>query len=219
MRDRFSGSTITVAIAAAAAVSAIPVYVTRTQAQAPAASATAPVPAPASVPTLKTPWGEPDLQGLWMDETDTPCSAPPSMRTRSFSPRRSGPNWMHNGRRWAARTGVRSAGPSSTSPAPTTTFSYPGNTPAPARPRLSTRPVAGFRNPRRRLRRLLPPNGNSASLCCDRPKLARSNTAAVPAANTIRRPRRDSSSSLPATTYYPSIAMMVRRTARRESAA
>jgi hypothetical protein len=62
MRDRFSGSMIAVAIAAAAVSAAISVPVTRTSAQAPAASGTA----------LKTPWGEPDLQGIWTDEFDTP---------------------------------------------------------------------------------------------------------------------------------------------------
>ena len=66
MRDRFSGSMITVAIAAAAVSAVVSVSITPTSAQAPAASATAPAPA------LKTPWGEPDLQGIWTDETDTP---------------------------------------------------------------------------------------------------------------------------------------------------
>src|ERR1700674_4587377 len=84
MRDRFRDSTITVAIAAAAAVSAIPVSVTRTQAQAPAASVTAPAPAPASAPALKTPWGEGDLQGLWMDETDTPLQRPAKYADQEF---------------------------------------------------------------------------------------------------------------------------------------
>jgi hypothetical protein len=40
--------------------------ITPTSAQAPAASVTTP---PAA---LKTPWGEPDLQGIWKDEFDTP---------------------------------------------------------------------------------------------------------------------------------------------------
>jgi hypothetical protein len=84
MRDRFSGSTITVAIAAAATLSAIPVSVAPAQAQAPAASATAPSPAPASAPALKTPWGEPDLQGLWMNETDTPLQRPAKYADQEF---------------------------------------------------------------------------------------------------------------------------------------
>src|SRR5712672_631951 len=65
MLDRFSGSTITVAIAATA-VGAIISSITGTSAQAPAASVTTPVSA------LKTPWGEPDLQGIWTDEFDMP---------------------------------------------------------------------------------------------------------------------------------------------------
>jgi hypothetical protein len=66
MRDRFSGSMMTVAVAAAAVSAVISLPSTRTSAQAPAASVTAPASA------LKTPWGEPDLQGIWTDETDTP---------------------------------------------------------------------------------------------------------------------------------------------------
>jgi hypothetical protein len=66
MRDRFSGSIAAVAIAAAAVSAAISVPITRTSAQAPAASGTA----------LKTPWGEPDVQGIWTDEFDTPLQRP-----------------------------------------------------------------------------------------------------------------------------------------------
>jgi hypothetical protein len=67
MRGRFSGSIITAAIAAAAVSAAISVSVTRTSAQAPAVSGT----------TLKTPWGEPDLQGIWTDEFDAALQRPP----------------------------------------------------------------------------------------------------------------------------------------------
>src|SRR5204863_6821272 len=66
MRKRFSGSTIPVAFAAATAILVVSVSIARTQAQAPAASGTP------SAPPLKTPWGEPDLQGIWTDEFDTP---------------------------------------------------------------------------------------------------------------------------------------------------
>ena len=76
MRERFSGSTITVAIAGAAVSAVISVSITRTSAQAPAASATA--------PALKTPWGEPDLQGIWMDESDTPLQRPAKYATQEF---------------------------------------------------------------------------------------------------------------------------------------
>jgi hypothetical protein len=58
MRKRFSGSMITVAVAGAAVGAGISVSITQTLAQAPVAFATAPAAA------LKTPWGEPDLQGI-----------------------------------------------------------------------------------------------------------------------------------------------------------
>src|SRR5215471_2218827 len=59
MRDRLLRSTMIVVMAAAAAGTVISVSIGATSAQ-----------APASAP--KTPWGEPDLQGIWTDETDTP---------------------------------------------------------------------------------------------------------------------------------------------------
>jgi hypothetical protein len=66
MHERFLSSMIMVAVAAAAVGAVITASITRTSAQAPAASATAPAQA------LATPWGEPDLQGIWTDEFDTP---------------------------------------------------------------------------------------------------------------------------------------------------
>jgi hypothetical protein len=42
------------------------------------ASATLPAPA------LKTPWGEPDLQGIWTDETDTPLQRSPKFANQEF---------------------------------------------------------------------------------------------------------------------------------------
>src|SRR6516164_10926573 len=80
MRDRFSGPLIAVAIAAAAVSAVTSMSITRTSAQAPTASATAPAPAPA----LKTPWGEPDLQGIWTDENDTPFQRSPKYANREF---------------------------------------------------------------------------------------------------------------------------------------
>jgi hypothetical protein len=71
MRKRFSGSMTMVAIAAAASSVVISAPTTRAQAQTAAASVTTPVSA------LKTPWGEPDLQGIWTDETDTPLQRSP----------------------------------------------------------------------------------------------------------------------------------------------
>src|SRR5215831_18143921 len=84
MGARFSGSIVTVAIAAAAASAAISVAVTRTSAQAPA---------PYSAPqagdgkvgvALKTPWGEPDLQGIWTEEFDTPLQRPARYGNQEF---------------------------------------------------------------------------------------------------------------------------------------
>jgi hypothetical protein len=69
MRDRFSGSMLTVAITAAAVGAAISASVAQTSAQA---------------PILKTQWGEPDLQGIWTDETDTPLQRSPKYATQEF---------------------------------------------------------------------------------------------------------------------------------------
>jgi hypothetical protein len=80
MSGHFLGSMITVAIAAAAASAVIAGPVIRTQAQVPAASG--PAPAPASA--LKAPWSEPDLQGIWTDETDTPLQRPAKYANQEF---------------------------------------------------------------------------------------------------------------------------------------
>src|SRR5258708_13625249 len=78
MRDRLSSSMLTVAIATAAAGALVSVPVTQASAQAPAASVTPPAPA------LTTPWGEPDLQGIWTDETDTPLQRSPRYASQEF---------------------------------------------------------------------------------------------------------------------------------------
>jgi hypothetical protein len=78
MLDRFTGSTVTVAIAATAVGAAVSVSITETWAQAPAASVTAPA------PVLKTPWGEPDLQGIWTDEFDTSFQRPAKYAEQEF---------------------------------------------------------------------------------------------------------------------------------------
>ena len=74
MRERFLGSTIMVAIAAATGISVSIVA----SAQGRVSSATAPAPA------LKTPWGEPDLQGIWTDEFDTPLQRPAQYADQEF---------------------------------------------------------------------------------------------------------------------------------------
>jgi len=72
MGDRFS--IVTAAIAAAVAGAVISVSATRVTAQAPAVSSSA----------LKTPWGEPDLQGIWTDEFDTPLQRSPRYANQEF---------------------------------------------------------------------------------------------------------------------------------------
>src|SRR5258708_5758264 len=75
MPDRSSGSMITVTLAAAAvAALSLPLAM----AQAPAKSGAA------QDSTVKTPWGEPDLQGIWTDETDTPLQRPPKYANQEF---------------------------------------------------------------------------------------------------------------------------------------
>jgi hypothetical protein len=61
---------MTVFVAAAALSCIIWVSVVQTSAQAP-------------VP-MKTPWGEPDLQGIWTDETDTPLQRSPKFANQEF---------------------------------------------------------------------------------------------------------------------------------------
>jgi hypothetical protein len=63
MCGRFSSSMITTAIVAATVSAATSMFAT---AQSPASATTA----------LKTPWGEPDLQGIWTEEFDTPLQRP-----------------------------------------------------------------------------------------------------------------------------------------------
>jgi hypothetical protein len=66
MGNNFSGVMVTAAIAVATSVSIL-VFATQTSARAPTPSGAA-----LKVPPLKTAWGEPDLQGIWTDEFDTP---------------------------------------------------------------------------------------------------------------------------------------------------
>jgi hypothetical protein len=78
VRKRCSGSMTTFAIAAAIAV--MLGGITRTSAQAPLAGEGR----AASAPTLKMPWGEPDLQGIWTDESDTPLQRPAKYAAQEF---------------------------------------------------------------------------------------------------------------------------------------
>jgi len=78
MGNRLSGLIVTAASAAAASA-AISASVTETSAQAPAVSGAAVKTAP-----LKTAWGEPDLQGIWTDEFETPLQRPAKYANQEF---------------------------------------------------------------------------------------------------------------------------------------
>jgi hypothetical protein len=76
MGNGFSGVIVAAAIAGSAT---IPVSVTRTFAQTPAVSGAA-----LKAPPLKTAWDEPDLQGIWTDEFDTPLQRPAKYANQEF---------------------------------------------------------------------------------------------------------------------------------------
>jgi hypothetical protein len=78
MHGRFSGTMTAVGIATVASV--ISLSLTPAFAQAPADSATT----PAAVAALKTPWAEPDLQGIWTDESDTLLQRPAKYASQEF---------------------------------------------------------------------------------------------------------------------------------------
>jgi hypothetical protein len=78
MREKFSGATITAAVLGAGVSVVIAMSMTRAPAQAPATSAKTPA------SSLTTPWGEPDLQGIWTDEFDTPLQRPARYADQEF---------------------------------------------------------------------------------------------------------------------------------------
>ena len=49
-----------------------------------ATSVSAPAAAPTTAPVLKTAWGEPDIQGIWTDVTDTPLQRPTKFANQEF---------------------------------------------------------------------------------------------------------------------------------------
>jgi hypothetical protein len=79
MRTRLLESIAALAVVLSVLVFLKPAQVTLAQ-EGPTASATSPAPAPA----LRTPWGEPDLQGIWMDESDTPLQRPAKYANQEF---------------------------------------------------------------------------------------------------------------------------------------
>ena len=85
MRGRISRLMITVAIAAAVLGAVLSLSILRTSAQSPTtAPAKASAPAASSAAALKTAWGEPDLQGIWTDESDTPLQRSPKYANQEF---------------------------------------------------------------------------------------------------------------------------------------
>jgi hypothetical protein len=74
MRERFSGPLVAAAIATAAFIAAAAVSLREALTQASETSGAA----------LKTPWGEPDLQGIWTDEFDTPLQRPAEYASQEF---------------------------------------------------------------------------------------------------------------------------------------
>src|SRR5262249_35471878 len=81
MSERFADSMRNTAVVAAVAGAVALASVTRTPAQAPAPASGA---SPAAAPVLKTTWGEPDLQGIWTDETTTPLQRPARYANQEF---------------------------------------------------------------------------------------------------------------------------------------
>jgi hypothetical protein len=73
VRGHLSGSTMTFALVMTVAMPA-----TITLAQAPTTFAAV------QATALRTPWGEPDLQGIWTDETDTPLQRPAKYANQQF---------------------------------------------------------------------------------------------------------------------------------------
>jgi hypothetical protein len=99
-----------------------------------AISAGVSVGAEAQAQALKTPWGEPDLQGIWTDETDTPLQRSPKYASQEFFTEAQRAELDRESRRCSAATAAWSAAPSLTLPAPTMHCSFPRNTPARVHP-------------------------------------------------------------------------------------
>jgi hypothetical protein len=73
-------STISLAMTSAAISAVIALSIPATSAQTAPPSAAM----PAKPSALKTPWGDPDLQGVWLDETDTPLQRPAKYANQEF---------------------------------------------------------------------------------------------------------------------------------------
>jgi hypothetical protein len=71
-------------IGASVAVVSVLIFLAPTEITAQNQAPTASVKAPAATSVVKTPWGEPDLQGIWTDETDTPLQRPAKYASQEF---------------------------------------------------------------------------------------------------------------------------------------
>jgi hypothetical protein len=71
-------------IGASVAVVSLPIFLAPTEITAQNQAPTASVKAAAATSVVKTPWGEPDLQGIWTDETDTPLQRPAKYASQEF---------------------------------------------------------------------------------------------------------------------------------------
>src|SRR5262249_18252334 len=71
-------------IGASLVIVSAPLFLQPTQVEAADQASTASVKTPAVAAALKTPWGEPDLQGIWTDETDTPLQRSPKYAEQEF---------------------------------------------------------------------------------------------------------------------------------------
>jgi hypothetical protein len=71
-------------VGAAAVIIAAVVFLKPTEVAVADQAPTASVTAPSAAPVLKTPWGEPDLQGIWTDESDTPLQRPAKYANQEF---------------------------------------------------------------------------------------------------------------------------------------
>jgi hypothetical protein len=71
-------------IGASVAVVSLPIFLAPTEITAQNQAPTASVKTAAATSVVKTPWAEPDLQGIWTDETDTPLQRPAKYASQEF---------------------------------------------------------------------------------------------------------------------------------------
>src|SRR5881409_3076150 len=85
MRDRFSGLMVTAAaVSAAISVPVTLLSIAPASAQTPQRNPPGLTAQDRVGEALRTPWGEPDLQGIWTDEFDTPLQRSPKFANQEF---------------------------------------------------------------------------------------------------------------------------------------